>query len=117
VTTYLIEKVTKFSKVKSGSSLPELIAADSPTLDLPAFKSHLETLRSAYTESIGLLDESDFYQIYDLMTIQFESELEGFLESDLDMKELQAFYRMKTKLLQSRIQELNKLVQGNYADI
>jgi len=46
------------------------------------------------------------------MSQLFEDKIEEFIEEgSLTMKEIQAFYKLKTKILHSRIKELNKLVE------
>lgn len=45
------------------------------------------------------------------MTQLFEEKIEEFIESGrLNMKELQAFYKLRTQVLHSRIKELNTIV-------
>lgn len=49
----------------------------------------------------------------------FEDKVELYIETkgNLDMKELQAFYKVRTKILHMRINELNKLVDNQTEDI
>jgi hypothetical protein len=58
--------------------------------------------------------ENDLVPIFDVMTEMFEDKIEEFIEqhSNFSMKELQAFYKMRTKILHSRINELTKLVEN-----
>jgi hypothetical protein len=53
------------------------------------------------------------------MTELYEDKIEEFIEqhSSFSMKELQAFYKMRTKILHSRINELSKLVENQNEDI
>lgn len=52
------------------------------------------------------------------MTELFEDKIDEFIsENTLTMKELQAFYKVRTKILHGRITELNKLVKDQNLDI
>lgn len=56
--------------------------------------------------------------IYDIMTQMFEDKVEEFIEQNqLSMKELQAYYKVRTKILHYRITELNLLVDQQNDDI
>jgi hypothetical protein len=57
------------------------------------------------------LTENELLPIYDIMTQLFEDKIDGFIsEGNLSVKELQAFYKVRTKVLHRKITELNKLV-------
>ena len=48
----------------------------------------------------------------------FEDQIESAIEqTNLTMKELQGFYKIRTKILHSKINELNQLVQTQNRDI
>mmetsp|Transcript_18773 Transcript_18773/g.13603 ORF Transcript_18773/g.13603 Transcript_18773/m.13603 type:complete len:85 (+) Transcript_18773:621-875(+) len=53
------------------------------------------------------------------MTERFEDQVEQFIDSskDFSMKELQSFYKIRTKILHQRIMELNKLVETQNEDL
>jgi len=61
----------------------------------------------------------DLMPVFDLMTDHFEDQIEAFIEnnSSFTMRELQAFYKLRTKVLHQRIIELNRLVESQNDDL
>ncbi|CDW84645.1 UNKNOWN [Stylonychia lemnae] len=69
---------------------------------------------------IKSLTEQDLLPIYDTMTQLFDDQIEEYIErkeTGLSMRELQAFYKIRTKILHSKISELNQLVENQNEDI
>ena len=67
---------------------------------------------------IKSVDEESLVPIVDAMLQLFEEKVEAFVEGgSLEMKELQAFYKVRTRILHMRINELNKLVDTQTEDI
>lgn len=58
--------------------------------------------------------EADLLPIYDTMTQLFDDQIEDFIErkeSNLSLREVQAFYKIRTRILHGKINELNHLVE------
>ncbi len=70
-------------------------------------------------QSIKNLTEGDLLPVFETMTQLFEVQIEDYIEREhtLSMKELQAFYKMRTRILHSKINELNHLVEIQNEDI
>eukprot|EP00347_Sterkiella_histriomuscorum_P000691 403374873 len=64
--------------------------------------------------------ESDLLPIYDTMTQLFDDQIEDYIErkeSNLSLREVQAFYKIRTRILHGKITELNHLVEAQNEDI
>ena len=60
------------------------------------------------------MSESDLIPVYETMTRLFDDQIEDYIErreSNLSLREVQAFYKMRTRILHGKIRELNHLVE------
>lgn len=60
------------------------------------------------------ISESDLIPVYETMTRLFDDQIEDYIErreSNLSLREVQAFYKIRTRILHGKIRELNHLVE------
>lgn len=67
--------------------------------------------------AVGQLHESHFLPLLETMMQLFDERIEKFVEADLKMDELQAYYKMQTRALNTRIVELKKIVCEQQEDL
>ena len=68
-------------------------------------------------QAIVKIDEEQLVTIFDIMIQLFENQIEQHIEKNFTMKEMQAYYKIRTKTLNVQISELKRLIDTQNDDI